>query len=418
MNLRKQGVKKTKPDPPSRKLATVFRQVCELIPSHLVPKLARECGVDDRARSFSPWSHVVALIYAQLSHALSLNDVCDALRMFSTPLRAIRGATPPSRNALSHANRGRSCAMAEQLFWAVLNHLETNFRSFGRGPLPSSVRRFRREIFIADSTVIKLIMSCWDWAKHRRRKAGIKCHFRMSLRSLLPGFVSIDVARQHDSVQAAKLCAGLQDGEIVVFDKAYLLFSLLNDLNERGVFFVTRAREDQAYRTGKKLPVNRDSGVLSDDIITLIVPKSARQYPGQLRRIVARVEIKGEERELVFLTNNFEWSATTIAELYRCRWAIETFFRQIKQTLQLADFLGQNANAVHWQIWTALLVHLLLRFLAWRSKWHHAFSRLFSATRSALWLPRQLERWLRSYGTADGDYAALHPPFQRELPGF
>jgi len=418
LNLRKQGVKKQNPIRRAGKLATVFRQVCELIPSHLVPKLARECGVDVHARSFKPWSHVVALIYAQLSYALSLNDVCDALRMFATPLRAIRGATPPSRNALSHANKVRDCQMAERLFWTVLEHLQASFRSFGGGPLPRTVHRFRREIHVVDSTVIRLVMSCLDWAKHRRRKAGVKCHLRMSLRSLLPACAVIDCASEHDSVQAFRVCAGLHEGEIVIFDKAYLHFALLHDLNERGVFFVTRAREDQAYEACKRLPKGADCRVVSDEIINLSVARSAKQYPETLRRVVAVVEIKGEQRELVFLTNNFTWSAGTIADLYRCRWQIETFFKQIKQSLQLADFLGHNANAVHWQIWTALLVHLLLRFLAWRSRWHHAFSRLFTATRAALWLPKQLDRWLRSYGTAAGDFAAQHPPIQRVLPGF
>lgn len=417
MNLRKQGVKKQNPTCRAGRLGTVFRQICELIPSHLVPKLARECGVEDRARSFSPWSHVVALMYGQLSYALSLNDVCDALRMFATPLRAIRGATAPSRNALSHANKVRNCEMAERLFWATLEHLQSTFPAFGRGALPSVVHRFRREIHVVDSTVIRLVMSCLDWAKHRRRKAGVKCHLRMSLRSLLPGFAVIEAAHQHDNVQAFKLCAGLQAGEIVIFDRAYLHFGLLHDLDQRGVFFVTRAKENQAYRVCRRLPASKDPRVVSDESITLTVAKSAGLYPGQLRRVVARVEVDGEQRELVFLTNNFEWSAGTIADLYRCRWQIEIFFKQIKQSLQLADFLGHNANAVRWQIWTALLVHLLLRFLAWRSRWNHAFSRLFTATRSGLWLARRLEQWLRRYGTADGDYAALHPTFQSVLPG-
>lgn len=396
----------------------MFRQICELIPSYLAPKLARECGVEDRARSFSPWSHVVALVYGQLSHALSLNDVCDGLRTFATPLRAIRGATAPSRNALSHANKVRNCAMAERLFWSVLEHLQVTFPRFGQGALPPAVRRFRRQIHVVDSTVIRLVMSCLDWAKHRRRKAGVKCHLRMSLRTLLPGFAIIEAAREHDNVHAFKLCAGLQPGEIAIFDRAYVHFGLLYDLTRRNIFFVTRAKENQAYRVKKRLPCRHDPRILRDEIITLTVPKSAGLYPAELRRVVARVEVDGEQRELVFLTNNFDWSAWTIAELYRCRWQIEVFFKQIKQSLQLADFLGHNANAVHWQIWTALLVHLLLRFLAWRSRWHHAFSRLFTATRAALWLPRQLERWLRRYGTADGDYAALQPHLQQVLPGF
>ena len=104
---------------------SILRQLCNFIPTHLVPKLARETGVDKKARTYLPWSHVVALLFAQFTHSLGLNDVCDALRLHSGPLAALRGATPPSRNHLSHANRERNPALAERLFWAVLDHLQT-----------------------------------------------------------------------------------------------------------------------------------------------------------------------------------------------------------------------------------------------------------------------------------------------------
>src|SRR5438094_10120459 len=123
----RQGVKKKTNRQPSRPHLTILRQLVELIPTHLVAKLARAHGVDRKARTFTPWSHVVALLYAQLAHALSLNDVCDGLRLWATPLRALRGARPPSRNALSHANKIRDCAIAEQLFLQVPRHLTNSF---------------------------------------------------------------------------------------------------------------------------------------------------------------------------------------------------------------------------------------------------------------------------------------------------
>jgi len=116
-------VNKTTRIQPNRRHTTVLRQACELIPPHLVAKLARETGADDKARTFTPWSHVVAMTYAQISHSLSLNDVCDALKLHVAPLFGIRAATPPAKNTLSHANKVRDCAVAEQLFWAELKHL-------------------------------------------------------------------------------------------------------------------------------------------------------------------------------------------------------------------------------------------------------------------------------------------------------
>src|SRR5271154_7095199 len=126
-----------------------------------------------------------------------------------------------------------------------------------------------------------------------------------------------------------------------------------------------------------------------------------------LRRVVALVEVDGKDVVMEFLTNNLAWSAQSIVQLYRCRWQIEVFFKQIKQTLQLADFLGTSANAVRWQIWTALLVYLLLRYLAFLSEWNHSFSRLFTLVRASLWKKWDLFALLRRYGTADGHFRYL-----------
>lgn len=131
---------------------------------------------------------------------------------------------------------------------------------------------------------------------------------------------------------------------------------------------------------------------------------------------MARVEVDGQEVPMVFLSNQVEWSAGTVADLYRCRWEIEVFFKQIKQTLQLADFLGQSANAVRWQVWTALLVYVLLRFWGWMHRWAHSFTRLFCVVRVALWRRWHLPDLLRLYGTASGDFRYLGRPEQAFLP--
>jgi hypothetical protein len=396
----------------------MLRQLVELIPAYLVPKLARKHGVDTRSRTFSPWSHVVALLFAQLAHSLSLNDICDALRVWTTPLRALRGARPPSRNTLSHANKVRDCAMAEALFWSVLEHLQNTFPGFRQGTTRGLAWRFRRSIHVVDSTVIQLVSACLDWARHNRRKAAARVHMRLSLRSLLPGFVVVDSARQSELSRVRQLCAGLHRGEIVLFDKGYQWFSHLWDLNARGVFFVTRAREDLRFKVKKRLKCDANSPIVADELVVNTGRWTKGDYKGVLRRVRARVQVDGKECELVFLTNNFTWSAASIAELYRCRWQIEAFFKQIKQTLQLADFLGRSANAVTWQVWMALLVYVLLRFIAWRSKWAHSFSRLFTLLRAALWQRGDLTKLLDRYGTADGHFALLQRSCQSYLPGF
>jgi hypothetical protein len=410
-------VKKQNQRRPSRAQPTVLRQLVELIPAHLVPKLARKFGVDKKARTFSAFSHVVALLYAQLSHALSLNDICDGLRLMATPLRALRGATPPSRNALSHANKVRDCGLAEALFWEVLGHLQRSFPAFQRGAAPRLARRFRRSIHIVDSTVIELVASCVDWANHNRRKAAIKCHLRLSLRTLLPNFAFLSSARENDVQQVRRICTGLQRGEVLLCDRGFHLMAHFYELTQRGVFFVTRPREQILFKVVRRCARGKDPRILQDEHIRACGDWVKDDYPENLRRVTARVLIDGQPCVLTFLTNNFTWSAGSIADLYRCRWQIEAFFKQIKQTLQLADFLGHSANAVKWQIWIALLVFVLLRFQAWCTDWTHSFSRLLTLLRAALWLPRDVDRLLR-YGTAGGDYRHHDPSAQRWLPGF
>lgn len=404
---------------PNRRHLTVLRQICQLIPTHLVAKLARETGADDKARTFTPWSHVVAMLYAQISHALSLNDVCDALKLRLTALFGIRAATPPAKNTLSHANKVRSCALAEKLFWAQLEHLQVAFPQFVRGRGRRQFAwRFKRAINVVDSTTIQLIAACMDWAKHRRRKAAAKCHLRLDLRSFLPKFAIVDTAREHDNKRAREVCAGLSEGEIVIFDKAYLDFAHLWDLTQRGICWVSRAKDNLAYRVKKRLPKSSDPRILKDELVALKGHRARQDYPGLLRRVTAWVEVDGEERVMTFLTNNTEWAAASVVDLYGCRWSIETFFKELKQTVQLVDFLGHSANAVKWQVWTALLVHLLLRFLAWQSRWRHSFSRLVTYVRAALWLERDIHDLLARCGTADGDYRCLGGPEQAWLPGF
>ena len=403
---------------PTRSRFTLLRQLCNLIPPHLVPQLAREHRADEKSRSFKPWSHVVSLVYAQLTHALGLNDVCDALRLHSGPLSAIRGATPPSKNGLSHANRERDPKMAESLFWKMLEHLQGVAPGFGRSRRPRFAFRFKRVIHVVDATTIQLVARCMDWAKHRRRKAAAKCHVRLNLQSFLPHFAIVDTAREHDNLRARELCAGVRAGEIVIFDKAYVEFAHLADLAMREVFWVTRAKENLEYRVMRKVQQGRIGNILADDLILLTSPPSRKAYPNWLRRVVALVEVDGEIRQMVFLTNNVLWSAQTITDLYRCRWSIEVFFKELKQTLQLADFLGHNANAVRWQVWTALLVYLLLRFCAFLGQWGHSFTRLFTLIRSALWQKLELQSILDVYGTAGGGGRFLGRPDQAYLPGF
>lgn len=404
------------PAKPAKRNPAIFRQICELIPSHLVPKLARAHGV--KSRNITPWSHIVSLLYAQFTHAMGLNDVVDALRANRASLASIRGAKPPSRNGLSHANKTRNSKMAEELFWSVLGYLESLHPGFGGARFCSLPRRFKRTVHVLDSTTIKLFANCMDWAKHRRRKAAAKLHLRLNLESFLPAFAVVDSAKGHDSTKAHELCAGLKSGEIVVFDMAYIDYSYLFNLTERGVFWVSRVKDSMKLHCVKKLLKKPEGRILRDDIVLVKSRMKRGAYPKQMRRITAIVEVDGQDQEMTFFTNNFQWAPTSICDLYKARWNIEKFFKQIKQTLHLSDFLGHSRKAIEWQIWTALLTYLLLRFLHTMSQWDHSFTRLFTCLRAVLWQRRILLDYLRSYGTAGGSFRMQWAPHQAFLPGF
>lgn len=385
---------------PAKYKFTLLKQVIENIPPYITSTIARKHCVDKRSRSYSPWSHVVSMMFAHLSHALSLNDVCDTLRFHSSALLTLRNATPPSRNGLSHANKVRSSEMAKDLFYETLSHLSKSFPKFGRFDSQFKLsRKLKRAVNIVDSTTIQLFANCMDWAKHRRQKAAAKCHMLLDAHTFLPRFAIIRTAKKNDAVMARALCKPLCDGEIAIFDKAYVDFKHLYELMQRGVVWVTRAKNNMDYKVIKKHKIT-NSTIIKDAKIKLQGINSSKWYPEALRLIIANVEIDGKIEQIEFITGDFQLAASTICDLYKARWDIEVFFKQLKQTLKLSGFLGYSENAVKWQIWMALLTYVILRFIAYLNKWKGTFSRLYTTIRGVLWSRLNLYDVLKFCGTA------------------
>jgi hypothetical protein len=398
---------------PARSNVVVLKQILNLIPRGLINRHARETGVEDKARTFTVLSHLSAMLFAQLSHAMGLNDVCDWLRLKAGALARF-GVAPPSKNGLSNANKERDAEFVEKLFWSTLSHLQHSCPGFAAGRKGKGLlRRFKVKIHAVDSTVMQLVANCMDWAKHRRRKAAAKMHLRLDLHSFLPSFAIVDTAGEHDNKRAREVCATILSGEIVIFDKAYVDFEHLFDLDVRDVWWVTRAKDNMKYRAVKNLTKGHEN-ILKDQIIAL----QGKHKGMKLRRVEAWVDVEDVWRLMVFITNNMEWSPRSVCDLYRRRWDIEVFFKQVKQSLKLGSFLGHSANAVRWQIYTALLVYVLLRYMAHLSEWGHSFTRLFAVTRSALWERINLLELLKSYGTASGRFKVIGALNTAWLPGF
>lgn len=417
---------------PQKHNMAVLGQIVKLIPRKIIESLRKKHKI--QTRSFTATSHVVAMIYSQLTHALSLNDVCDGMKNHHGILSQIRDCVPPSRNGLAHANKNRPAAMAEELFWIVYNELKTHDPEFFQSSrnYPGLPRRFKRAIHIVDSSTIPLIAKCMDWAKHRSQKAAAKLHMDLLLGAFLPGFAVVNRAKDSDPKMAWEVCANIKAGEIVVFDKAYCDFKHLATLNERGVFWVTRAKDNIKYEIMGQQPVKKSSlqaevssnkakvmgqqpVIIADYSIALTCPGTVKHYSGKLRMVIADIWVDNKLKRMAFLSNNMTWAASSICELYKSRWAIEVFFKEIKQTLQLADFMGTSENAVKWQIWTALLTYLLLRFIAWKHQWKHSFHRLFTLIRAILWNFLNLETVLKACEKVKNKSNKPPPPVPKQM---
>jgi len=311
----------------------------------------------------------------------------------------VRGATPPARNTFSNANRTRDPALAETLYWQMLAIGRASAPGFTQyGKHAGFIFRLKREIFALDSTTLPLTLASIDWARHRRRKAAAKCHVRLNTGTFLPTYAVVEDAAHHDSVRAATLCASLVTGDVLLGDRAYVDLAFLNELNSRGVSLCCAPRPTCSFAPSRNC--RAVARILRDVLVRPAGVTTATDYPGVLRMVTALVEVDGVERELTFITNNTQWSARTIAELYRALWTIEVFFKEIKQTLPLRDFVGTNEK-VKWQVWTGLLMHLLLRFLRHISRWGHSSSRCVGIVRTA---STDLGELLRCYGTAGGPH--------------
>jgi hypothetical protein len=387
----------------TRRSISVFRQVLQgELPGWKIGELAAKEKI--KAREFPYAAQVYLLMLGQFLHLFSLNELVDVSQIYASELKGIRGIVPAKLNTFSHANRTRNPEVVENFFWSVYEMMTRKDPKFAAGRRKGALSRFRaRGIYAIDSSTIQLAYSCISWAKHRQRKAAVKLHMVADVPSRLPHFCVIGKASEHDSRREDELLASLKEGDIAILDRAYNAFPALGRHNGRGGFFVVREKDRMKSKVvrhiaKKDLPAN----IVADETIRLTGAKTAKAYPEEIRRVTAHVCVDGKWRDMTFLTNNFDWSATTIAELYRARWEVELLFKELKQTLQLQDFYGENENAVKWQIWAALLAHLVLRYLKFKHGANCSYTRFVAFVRAIVWLKKDLLSVLQSYGIAPG----------------
>jgi hypothetical protein len=408
-----------KPKATRRRMISCFAQIVqEHIPGWKIGEIAANEKI--KARKFSYDSQVYLLMLSQFLHLFSLNEIVDVSKIYAPELSRMRGISPASLNTFSNANRTRSPCVMQAFFWAVYGFFRNEEPDFVKGRHHGRLSKFKlRGIYAIDSTTIQLAYWCIDWAKHRQRKAAVKVHMVANVANRLPHFCVFGKAKDHDSRMEDELFNSLKEGDIGIADRAYNCFKSLHRQSERGVFYVVREKTGMKYRVVKKVPKKKlGENILSDETIRLTGLRTSKEYPDELRRVKARVKVDGKWRTMVFLTNNFEWAASTVADLYKVRWEVELLFKELKQTLQLQDFYGENENAVEWQIWAALLTHLVLRWLKYKSGAACSYSRFAAIVRAIVWLKKDAMAILRSYGIApphDSGGIASGMPY---LPGF
>jgi hypothetical protein len=327
----------------------VFAQLMDHLPWQTFRRIVERYRGDHRVREFSCASQYRCMAFAQLAYRDSLRDIETCLRAQAAKLYhlGIRGAV--AKSTLADANESRDWRIYAEF---ALHLIRIARRLYVDEPFGVDLKE---TVYALDSTTIDLCLALFPWAPFRSTKAAIKLHTLIDLRGNIPSFIHISDGKLHDVNVLDVLLP--EPGAFYVMDRGYLDFERLHRLHLAGAFFVTRAKSNLKAKRRYSREVDRSTGLICDQTITLTVFYSKVGYPESLRRIRFKTD---EGKTLVFLTNNFELPALTIAELYRCRWQVELFFKWIKQHLRIKSFFGTSENAVKTQVWIAVSVYVLV----------------------------------------------------------
>lgn len=365
---------------------TLFSQIIKKIERSIFKKLVEEKQTDKACKGFDSWTHLVSMLFCHFAKSTSVRDISNGLRSATGNLNHLGIAKAPSKSSISYQNKRRDSDLFKELYYGLLKHL-------GQQASLSRVKlRIKAPVYLLDSTVVSLCLSMFDWATFRTKKGAVKMHTLLDYDGKLPVYVNITEGSMADNKGAYDI--PLEKGSVIVADRYYNDFPMLNIWDSKGVFFVIRHKDNLKFSTinERQLPENTAQEVLIDEEIELVNPQSKVKYPGKLRRVAVWDEKNQQTVELI--TNNFKWSAKTIGDLYRCRWEIEIFFRDIKQLLHIKTFIGTSKNAVMIQIWTALITILLLKVMKATAKFGWHLSNLVAFIRLNIFVKIELQKWL------------------------
>ena len=368
--------------------ASLFNQLLHHFPRTEFGALVKKHQAERGAKGFTCWTQFVSMLFCQLAHADSLREICNGLACSEGKLVHLGILAAPNKSTLSYANEHRPAALFEDLFYTVLGRCRDQQ---GLGARKAKFR-FKNKLMSLDSTTISLCLDLFPWAKFRQAKGGVKAHVLLDHDDYLPAYVLITEAKKSDVRVAQSL--DLNAGSIVAMDRGYNDYALFGKWTGRGVFFVTRLKENAVYEVVESVVGPLPRHILADEHLRFSGPKAVKDCPQLLRRAV--VWDDANQREIVLLTNLLHFGPTTIAAIYKDRWEIELFFKALKQNLKVKSFVGTSRNALLIQIWTALVAMLLLKWLHHLSKAKWSLSNLASMLRLNLFTYRDLRRWLEN----------------------
>ena len=362
----------------------VIRQILDLVPRWLFDSCANTYKTDKGCSRYKTYDQFVALTFGQLNKCQSLSDISAGLGVSEIFIKDLKLQQSPARSTMSDGNKKRDWHVFESLYYRLLSHYKGVLKKQHNSHVIDEIKT--KSIKLIDSSVISLCLSMFDWAKFRTAKGGIKLHTAWDDALMIPEVVNISIAKVHDRYGLKQLI--YPEGTIIVEDRGYFDFSLmLNRINAKNVF-VTRIKTNTKYEVIKKIDLSKcaNNNILKDEIICLNSAKAKKVGISEYNLRLVHVYKENDNKVIVIVTNQLEWEANTIAELYKKRWDIELFFKAIKQNLQVKTFWGTSENAVKSQIYVALTTYLLVELIKRTiSKKAVAFSNLVEKIRFCLY---------------------------------
>lgn len=361
----------------------IIKQILELIPNSILQSSIAKHKSDKSCSKYKTYDQLVSQMFGQLNKCLTLSDISTAIAVNTTFIGDLGLQQSPARSTMSDGNAKRSWKVFETMYYKLLSHYSNLLLRHGKAMDIEEIKG--KVIKIIDSTTISLCLSLFEWAKFRTAKGGIKIHSCLDHALMLPDLVNIGEAAVHDKRGHPQTV--FAPGTIIVEDKGYFDFSLMMQRINADNVFVTRIKDNTVYESicEKELPVDKDQHILKDELIRLTGKKAIEVGIDQvtLRRIVVYDSEKDVQLEII--TQELRWAASTIAALYKARWDVEIFFKQLKQNLLVKTFTGTSENAVKSQIYIALITYLLLELIKrCIAKGAQAFSNLCEKIRFCL----------------------------------